>query len=611
MQKSVPVLFFSGVEDREAFLKAYIHGHYRTTKDGKKVWVESYSDKRQGHAKMEFAHWNHRLEHVKQHLAHGDHKTALQAHDLDHGDAQRLAVDLNLHDDQVKHASKKELMQAIHDRMQWHADAYQAKVKDQQAKRPEPDPKAKPKTVKPKKSKAGAQSDLRALVKEAIAHLQVDLKQGDIPADEKDEDRVLVATLKAGLAAAKRHPPPDPADQVIEVAGQDVPFAYRLIDAKDLALTEGHAENQYRDRTRAASDEQVANIAAEPQIPPAGRLAADGLRVAGAGQRRTDHHRRQWPHAGHSSRLQPGTGQSVQGRSGASGRALRVRRQGRCRADGRADPGARAPERRRCPAGRDCLKRRRQAAHVGPGASARRRRAPGRSGGLPAPTTMAGSTPPPTGSSSGASSPRSRSLSAPRSRLAMAGCHRRASAACAMPCSIAPMATAMSCRVQPRAPIPVSAMCRRRLIKLAPTAAQVKGDAQAGRLHDLDISADIVAATATLAKVRADKTFGSVDEYLSQSSLFGDPLSEEAKTILRHFDVNLRSAKAMGEFLRDYYDAVRALGDPNRGSLFGDAPAPDQDGGDARCSRARAGGGRRSVRDGGGTNERLWGVRQD
>ncbi|QIK36766.1 hypothetical protein GWK36_00730 [Caldichromatium japonicum] len=43
---------------------------------------------------------------------------------------------------------------------------------------------------------------------------------------------------------------------------------------------------------------------------------------------------------------------------------------------------------------------------------------------------------------------------------------------------------------------------------------------------------------------------------------------------MRHFDANLRSAKAIGEFLRDYYDAVRAFGDPNQESLFGDEPAP-------------------------------------
>uniref|UniRef100_UPI00058F8CDF LPD3 domain-containing protein n=1 Tax=Lamprocystis purpurea TaxID=61598 RepID=UPI00058F8CDF len=113
------------------------------------------------------------------------------------------------------------------------------------------------------------------------------------------------------------------------------------------------------------------------------------------------------------------------------------------------------------------------------------------------------------------------------------------------------------------------------LVKLSPTVAQARDDAQAGRLHDLDVAADIVSATATLAKVRADKTFGSVDEYLRQGGLFGDAISPEASLILRHFDSNLRSAKAIGAFLLDYYEAVRAAGDPNQGSLFGDPP-PDK-----------------------------------
>ena len=113
------------------------------------------------------------------------------------------------------------------------------------------------------------------------------------------------------------------------------------------------------------------------------------------------------------------------------------------------------------------------------------------------------------------------------------------------------------------------------LTRAAPTVAQASADVKAGNLHDLDVSADIVAATTLLAQVRGDGKFGSVDEYLNQQNLFGDPLSDATKIILKHFDRNLRSSKAMAGFLTDYYAAVRQIGDPKQMGMFADA-TPDK-----------------------------------
>lgn len=100
------------------FLKAYIHGHYRIDKkSGKRIWIESYTDKRPERKRTAFTDWGHRVKHFEDHLTHGKQREALHAfHDLSHDDAHRLASDLGLHHGD-KHASKRELMESIHGKL--------------------------------------------------------------------------------------------------------------------------------------------------------------------------------------------------------------------------------------------------------------------------------------------------------------------------------------------------------------------------------------------------------------------------------------------------------------------------------------------------------------
>lgn len=108
------VLFFPS-----DLLKSYIHGHYRlNTKTGKRVWIESYQDKRPERNRAEFANWQHRIEHVKTHLAYGQHREAVHAfHDLNHADSKKLADDLGLTQHDEHHDDKKKLMEAVHARL--------------------------------------------------------------------------------------------------------------------------------------------------------------------------------------------------------------------------------------------------------------------------------------------------------------------------------------------------------------------------------------------------------------------------------------------------------------------------------------------------------------
>ena len=114
------------------------------------------------------------------------------------------------------------------------------------------------------------------------------------------------------------------------------------------------------------------------------------------------------------------------------------------------------------------------------------------------------------------------------------------------------------------------------LTRMAPVVAQAKADAMVGNLYDLDISADIVAAAHTLAQIKAEGTFSGAEDYFRQQNLFGDTLNDESKQLLIYFDHNLRSAKSLQQFLGDYYQAVQTLGSPRQAGMFGNATPTKQ-----------------------------------
>jgi hypothetical protein len=109
------------------------------------------------------------------------------------------------------------------------------------------------------------------------------------------------------------------------------------------------------------------------------------------------------------------------------------------------------------------------------------------------------------------------------------------------------------------------------LVAIAPLAARVKDDINSGDLYDLDITADIVEATNLLRMIKEEGKFSNAEDYFKQQNLFEDPFSDESKQLLLYFERNLRSSKAIKEFLGDYYAAVSALGSPKQISLLDDA----------------------------------------
>lgn len=114
------------------------------------------------------------------------------------------------------------------------------------------------------------------------------------------------------------------------------------------------------------------------------------------------------------------------------------------------------------------------------------------------------------------------------------------------------------------------------LVKSAPLVAKAKAEAKAGNLHDLDISADIVMAAHTLNTIKTEGKFKSAQDYLKQLNVFDDPLSQEAKTLLTFFDGHIKSSKAIAYHLMSYYDKIQQLGSPKQAGLFGDMPVPSK-----------------------------------
>lgn len=105
------------------------------------------------------------------------------------------------------------------------------------------------------------------------------------------------------------------------------------------------------------------------------------------------------------------------------------------------------------------------------------------------------------------------------------------------------------------------------LTQAAPAIASAEEKMSRGLLDsNLSLRAPLIEAVRELERVREQG--GNVAEVLNQQGLFGEQLSDEAKTLLQFFDSNKRSAKAIRTLLTDYAAAVEEKGDPRQASMF-------------------------------------------
>lgn len=107
----------------------------------------------------------------------------------------------------------------------------------------------------------------------------------------------------------------------------------------------------------------------------------------------------------------------------------------------------------------------------------------------------------------------------------------------------------------------------RALLAVAPRFASQRRAMETGKLHKLDIAPHIAEAARKLAALRDVGL--SVPDYLSQQGMFGQELSDQARALLKVFDENRRSSKRLTEVLNDFADRVEGIGSPKQAGLFG------------------------------------------
>lgn len=115
------------------------------------------------------------------------------------------------------------------------------------------------------------------------------------------------------------------------------------------------------------------------------------------------------------------------------------------------------------------------------------------------------------------------------------------------------------------------------LLIAAPKIAALKARIEAGDLYDLDITNEIVDAVTKYSYLKEEGM--TVDEYLAQGSMFTEELNPLAKTLLYYFEQNKRSAKKIANLLSEYTEVVKALGNPNQGTMFdelGEIPTKEE-----------------------------------
>ena len=110
------------------------------------------------------------------------------------------------------------------------------------------------------------------------------------------------------------------------------------------------------------------------------------------------------------------------------------------------------------------------------------------------------------------------------------------------------------------------------LVRAAGKLAKVRtGIAEGGIPAEFDIASDLTAAIETLSGLRAEGK--RLDEFLAQGDMFGGGLTQSQRVIIIFLADNLRSAKNITAFLQDYAQQVVSIQD-SKGGLFGDMPMP-------------------------------------
>jgi hypothetical protein len=114
------------------------------------------------------------------------------------------------------------------------------------------------------------------------------------------------------------------------------------------------------------------------------------------------------------------------------------------------------------------------------------------------------------------------------------------------------------------------------LTRVAPLVAGARARIEAGAMHPLDLGKDLTSAVERYAQAKAEGR--DVAEHASQRDVFGGELTPEAKTILTYIDKNARSARKLADMISGYYEKLRAAGNPQQVDMLSGAEKPTKAG---------------------------------
>lgn len=110
--------------------------------------------------------------------------------------------------------------------------------------------------------------------------------------------------------------------------------------------------------------------------------------------------------------------------------------------------------------------------------------------------------------------------------------------------------------------------------RTAPVLANARGAIASGDLHPLDIAADIQQAVEKYNSLRDSGM--KVSDYMAQLDAFGDGLTPEATLLLDFMGRNIASPRRMADAITGFYDRLTEAGNPKQGDIFGGAAVPDK-----------------------------------
>jgi hypothetical protein len=110
--------------------------------------------------------------------------------------------------------------------------------------------------------------------------------------------------------------------------------------------------------------------------------------------------------------------------------------------------------------------------------------------------------------------------------------------------------------------------------RTAPVLANARGAIASGDLHPLDIAADIQQAVEKFNSLREGGM--KVSDYLAQLDAFGDGLTPEASLLLEFMGRNIASPRRMADAITGFYDRLDQAGNPKQADIFGGAAVPDK-----------------------------------